>query len=824
MSSGDEQHGATSESGENKPAPASSPAVSRIDSRRKSVRRFRGWRGWLLRFCLLVASPVLFFGISELTLRVSGYGYPTSFFLGPDKQGFRLSNHRFGWRFFPRNLARAPEPCQLAPRSPDVTRIYILGESAAMGMPNPAYSFGRILEVMLRERHPGSRFEVVNAAMTAINSHVILEITKDCAAQGCDLFVIYMGNNEVVGPYGPGTVFQQAARRRAMIQTAVWAKSTRTGQLLENLIGSRGRSDKPPEKWQGMQMFLGNQVPLDDPRLALVYDNFERNLNDICRMAQRVNAGVILSTVAVNLDDCPPFASLHRRDISPDELAKWDSLYASGADAESHGDLKLAMERWSAAAKIDDRFADLQFRMGKCLAALSQASEARECFQLACDLDVLRFRADSRINASIRKVGGDGSQGVRLVDAERAFADTAHTALTPENKRFYEHVHLTFEGNYLLARTLLDQVEAALPAEIRSRAAGAVPSSRQCAEKLARTPWDEFHMVESMTKLTSMPPFTAQLNHAARQAAVEDRVKTLQRAALEPSALKEAIKTYERALAERPDDWYLHDHFAYLTKACSAPDVAAAHWQFVLRDFPWLTDRREQLAEALLDAGQFDEAATEFRSVMEEQPINAAAHNGLGMVLLRKGNVDLSIEQLRQALKLDADNYAARVNLGMALSEQGKLDEAIAEFQNAVKTDPERIESRINLATIFSNQGKAKEAVAQLREVVRLQPDNVDWLNQLAFILATSPGNSIRSGSEAVKLAEKAVALSGGQDPACLDTLAAASAECGDFVKAVQTAEQAMSLAYRQNKIALAQTLKSRVDLYKAQTPLRGSR
>jgi tetratricopeptide (TPR) repeat protein len=824
MQSGEEQHGATSESGEDKPAPAAPSVAGGFGSRSRAYRRFRGWRGWLLRFALLVASPALFFGVAELTLRVSGYGYPTSFFLGPDKQGFYRSNHRFGWRFFPRHLARAPEPILLPPRTPRATRIYVLGESAAMGMPNPAYSFGRILEVMLRERYPGSQFEVINAAMTAINSHVILEIAGDCAAQGGDLFVIYMGNNEVVGPYGPGTVFQQAARSRALIQNAIWVKSTRTGQLLERLIASRSKPEKQPEKWQGMQMFLGNQVPLDDPRLALVYDNFERNLNDICRTAQRANAGVVLSTVAVNLANCPPFASLHRRDISPDELAKWELLYAGGAEAESHGDLKLSMERWSAASKIDDRFADLQFRMGKCLAALNQPAEAREHFQLACDLDGLRFRADSRINAAIRKAGEGSAQCVRFVDAERVFAETANTAGSLDNERFYEHVHLTFEGNYLLAKTLLDQVEAALPAEVRSRASGPVPSSKQCAERLAHTPWDEFHMVESMAKLTSMPPFTAQLGHAARQAAVDDRVKTLQRAALAPSALKEAIKIYERSLADRPDDWYLHDHFAYLAKACSAPDVAAAHWQFVLRDFPWLIDRREQLAEALLDAGQIDEAATEFRSVMEEQPANAAAHNGLGMVLLRKGNIDQSIDQLRQALKIDADNYAMRVNLGMALSEQGKLDEAVSEFQSAVKIDPDRVEARINLATICGNQGKVKEAVAQLHEVVRLQPDNVDWLSQLAFILATCPHDSIRSGSEAVKLAEKAVSLSQGQDPASLDSLAASYAELGDFAKAAQTAEQAMSLAYRQNKIALTQTLKARLDLYKAHAPLRGPR
>ena len=43
-----------------------------------------------------------------------GYGYPTSFFIdaGPGPDGVRLleENDRFGWRFFPRELARGPLP------------------------------------------------------------------------------------------------------------------------------------------------------------------------------------------------------------------------------------------------------------------------------------------------------------------------------------------------------------------------------------------------------------------------------------------------------------------------------------------------------------------------------------------------------------------------------------------------------------------------------------------------------------------------------------------------------------------------------------------
>ena len=43
--------------------------------------------------------------------------------------------------------------------------------------------------------------------MTGINSHVILPLARDCEEARADVWVIYMGNNEVVGPFGAGTVF-----------------------------------------------------------------------------------------------------------------------------------------------------------------------------------------------------------------------------------------------------------------------------------------------------------------------------------------------------------------------------------------------------------------------------------------------------------------------------------------------------------------------------------------------------------------------------------------------------------------------------------------
>src|SRR5258707_4219982 len=125
-------------------------------------------------------------------------------------------------------------------------RIFVFGESAAMGDPDPTFGAWRYLQVLLRERFPGTDFEVVCVAMTAINSHVILPIARECARCGGDLWIIYMGNNEMVGPFGAGTVFGSRVAPIPLIRASLAVKSTKCGQLLDSLM-QRWRQSSIPQ-------------------------------------------------------------------------------------------------------------------------------------------------------------------------------------------------------------------------------------------------------------------------------------------------------------------------------------------------------------------------------------------------------------------------------------------------------------------------------------------------------------------------------------------------------------------------------------------------
>jgi tetratricopeptide (TPR) repeat protein len=111
------------------------------------------------------------------------------------------------------------------------------------------------------------------------------------------------------------------------------------------------------------------------------------------------------------------------------------------------------------------------------------------------------------------------------------------------------------------------------------------------------------------------------------------------------------------------------------------------------------------------------------------------------------------------------------------------------------------------------------------RRTLSLRPrpprDNPVLLNNLAWLLATSPRADVRRGPEAVALAERAAEHTRRNEPVLLGTLAAAYAEAGQFDRAVAVAEEAISKAHAANQPDIAQRNQELLDLYRAGQPCR---
>ena len=707
-----------------------SPPVSSLSSGTRPGK-------WAFRIAALL-SPLFLLGTLEAGLRLAGYGYPTTFFLPSKIQGqpVLVDNAQFGWRFFPPTLARSPTPLVMPAAKPAGTyRIFLFGESAALGDPRPAYGVGRYLEVLLRERFPETRFEVVCAAMTAINSHGILPMARECARQHGDLWIVYMGHNEMIGPFGAATVFGRRAPRVGFVRAVLALKATRTGQLLAALNQQLHKPATDEAAWTGLKLFVDQAVAPDDPRKEIVYDNFRRNLEEIVESGLRANANILLSRIACNLNDCPPFASRWNDRLTQPDRSKSLDLLQRGITAQSGTNLTQALEFYRQAAELDPGQAELQFRLGKCWLALTNASAARPHLERARDNDALPCRADSRLNSIVDAVAAEyATRGVLRFDAEAALAAGAPSGI-PGGESFFEHVHLTFDGNYRLARAFADEIEKLLPATFTRSREPEWASPERCARRLGLTDWNRFGVYEGVLQRIADAPFTNQLDHVARVRVLRASLADL-RSRMQPAAYTNAQALYEEALARAPQDFRLHEDYAEFLEANRRFADAQHQWESVRDLVPQHSVAYFHLARMLARQNLYAAANTNLARALQLHPEFPEARLELGQNLAREGKPDRAIVEYRAVLKRQPGNAMVYVHLANALAALHRQTEAIENLRLAIRVRPSLWEARYLLGVELALENDFREAAEQLGEVVRLRPDHALAHLNLAVALA----------------------------------------------------------------------------------------
>jgi len=737
---------------------ASQPGPTQASSKiRLPEERSNAGKRWGFRLaCILI--PLLLLLCIEFGLRLSGYGYPTSFFLKREIAGrtMLVENEKFGWRFFGPGMARTPRPIELPISKPPRTcRVFVFGESAAYGDPKPEFGLPRFLEVLLRDRFPEVDFEVVNAAMTGINSHVILPIARDCAGRSGDVWVIYMGNNEVVGPFGSGTIFGRQTPPLKLIRAGIWLKGTRAGQCLSGILSRGNAVEAPDSEWEGMAMFLGNQVRKDDPRMPIVYSHFERNLRDILAAGHSRGVGIVVSTVVSNLKDCAPFGSEHRTNLPSQTLTEWNRLFEAGKHAEEAGHPEQAVPSFKQAAALDDTFAELQFRLARCLLAAGNEDEARKHFELARDYDTLRFRADTDLNQRIRSAAaGRSSERILLVDSEKEFSNAVRGKI-PGSESLYEHVHFNFHGNYKLSIGLAEQVVQVLPAWVKNapRAKQTWLTEDDCAQQLAWTRWDQFRTVKSVLMRLTSPPFTSQCDHQQRYDATQRELEQLA-PANRAQGLQEAAETYRRALLLSPQDWVLQRNFAELLRTMGKLKEAEAALRKALELLPHHPLGHFELGLVLVQGQHPDEALAEFDRVLAEQPASIPAWNAKALALGKLGRKTEELQALESALRLKPRAAETRVNLGTALEADGRKEEAVQQFQIAFKEKLKTPELLVRAGKICMLQGWIDQGITNFDQAVLLNPVDpaVHWYLGGALDAKGATAEAQRQFAEAVRL------------------------------------------------------------------------
>lgn len=666
------------------------------------------WRfvQYLLAFGVM---PFVLLAVFELTLRVAGYGHSTRYFLTREYGGQLVYVPNKGFYrqfqsipvdevvFWDHYTFQAP-----AEKAPDTYRIFILGGSAAQGAPDSAYAFWRILEIMLRTCFPGVRFEIHNAAFPAMSSHVMREVARACAKVEPDLFIVYMGNNEAAGPYGPNGPFgnNPFLARSWVIRSHIALNHLRMFQLLANLS----------QRWwspSGNEVVFNRELPPHIQRRALAL--YRSNLVDICSAAHRAGAAVALCTKGGNGKlDIP----LPTEEPSGFRRTLW----------EAHQSVKNRILGW--------------------LAAHIMSPINRIVVQVASE------RADD---------------GVVLVKAHRALIKSSPDGV-PGFESFCDSVHFTFEGNYLLASSVFPKV-AQLVAQWAGTSRlppGPTSTQSECAERLAWTAPLEMKFYEDLLNSNllvdeapgrfwakrlaelaseSGPDWRARIPDAYARALALNEGDYLLRyryadELLSVGRLSDAEREARELVARFPFGRGSHTLLGRVLAASGDLDGGAEESRKTVEEDPGNVYAWACLAEILREAGQVDAALEACRRALAIDFMNEQMKCAEGELLEMRGEFAKAVRAYREAIRILPRPRLAYERLDRLLVKQADPAARVAEWQDALRHRPDVIFACVPLAAAQEALGDGEAALATLRKARALSPSDADIQLKLAEALA----------------------------------------------------------------------------------------
>jgi tetratricopeptide (TPR) repeat protein len=421
----------------------------------KGLRKFIFW-------LVLASLPIVFFTLLELGLRAFGFGHSYPLFIqDPNQPGFNVVNPDVIKRYFPKPEMAPPVKIESTyftrDKRPNALRIVVQGESTTAGYPyGLGASLAGILQQRLQNQYPDRYVEVIQTAMSAVNSYTLLDFSDEILAIKPDVIVIYAGHNEYLGVMGVGSAY--ASHNRATTLLMLKLKDLRIYQALQQLYIAM--KTNPEAMTQGGNRTLMAQVAREkniafgSPLYQQGLDQFEGNMSMLLMRYRKSGIPVYLGTIASNLRDQKPFNSLN------DDAELQSILDQIGMQISAENNALTAESVQPLIASISDKLGQKQhalaaYRLGQLFDINGDYSRAKDWYLKARDWDQLRFRAPSAMNDTIKKLSANS--GVYLVDSEVQL-----TQKSPKNiigkELMLEHLHPNIEGYFWLSESYFQQL------------------------------------------------------------------------------------------------------------------------------------------------------------------------------------------------------------------------------------------------------------------------------------------------------------------------------------------------------------------------------
>jgi tetratricopeptide (TPR) repeat protein len=217
--------------------------------------------------------------------------------------------------------------------------------------------------------------------------------------------------------------------------------------------------------------------------------------------------------------------------------------------------------------------------------------------------------------------------------------------------------------------------------------------------------------------------------------------------------------------------------------------------------------------------GDYDGAIAEYTKAIERDSAAADAFFNRGIAYANKKDYDRALADFMERVRLTPGDHNAYNARGSIYEQKKDFKLAIADFTEAIRLHSTFASAFSNRAQAYHHNRQYAEAIADFETAIRLDSKH-DALhhNEIAWLMATCPDEHIRNGTKAVDLAFKACQFSDWKEPMYIDTLAAASAESGQWDMAVKWQKKAIDLC---KDPAEAEKWREKVKLYEQKKPYR---
>jgi lysophospholipase L1-like esterase len=372
--------------------------------------------------------PFIFLLIIELFLRLFNYGDNLSLFIDfpvEEFKDYRIVNQKIGKKYF--QIIPYTEPVHdkfLKKKRENGYRVFVMGSSTVYGFPyTENLVFSRILQKRFQDAYPEKYMEIINTAITAINSYTLLDFVDEILDEEPDAILFYAGHNEFYGAFGIGSI-EKSNTQRIFTFIHLELLSLKIYQFLNNQIAnirvsiSADKSEKSVKGTLMRHIAENREIPYKSEIYEEAMKIFERNLDDIISKLRKKGVPLFISEVISNVKDLEPFCSVDHTKY-PSSI----SIYDKSKTKEKDGNFK----------------------------------DAKSEYYQAKDLDCIRFRASEEVNDIIRALAD--KHDVNLVPMVSYFEGASPNELIGNNL-LTEHVHPNIEGNFIMADAFYKELTA----------------------------------------------------------------------------------------------------------------------------------------------------------------------------------------------------------------------------------------------------------------------------------------------------------------------------------------------------------------------------